>query len=139
MGIPKNFDKVRNIIAFNKIDKNIKKIYFDFDNFSGKEKNKMEDYDHKIDISKIEIKTSTLNINKINKANIINKNLYSNLKRLPQISNPNSSGKLDNNNNYGIKFEHNDNQLQQNNRYFNIYSNQNFNNNINELNNEQEE
>lgn len=110
VGIPKNFDKVRNIIAFNKIDKNIKKIYFNFDNFSGKEKNKMEDYDSKNDISKIEIKTSTLNINKINKANIINKSLYSNLNIQPQ----------------------------QNNRYFNNYNNQNFNNNFNELNNGQE-
>ena len=110
VGIPKNFDKVRNIIAFNKIDKNIKKIYFNFDNFSGKEKNKMEDYDSKNDIAKIEIKTSTLNINKINKANIINKSLYSNLNIQPQ----------------------------QNNRYFNNYNNQNFNNNFNELNNGQE-
>ena len=89
-------------------------------------------------ISKIEIKTSTLNINKINKANIINKNLYSNLNKLPQISKPNSSVALENNN-YEIKFDHNDIQLQQNNRYFNNYNNQNFNNNFNELNNEQEE
>ena len=72
VGIPKNFDKVRNIIAFNKIDKNIKKIYFNFDNFSGKEKNKMEDYDSKNDIAKIEIKTSTL---------------YSNLNIQPQQNN----------------------------------------------------
>jgi len=79
VGIPKNFEKVRNIIAFNKIDKNITKIYFDFDNFSIKEKNKMEDYDSKNDNSKIEIKTSNLNVNKINRANIINKNLYSKL------------------------------------------------------------
>lgn len=70
----------------------------------------MEDYDSKNDIAKIEIKTSTLNINKINKANIINKNLYSNLNIQPQ----------------------------QNNRYFNNYNNQNFNNNFNELNNGQE-
>lgn len=70
----------------------------------------MEDYDSKNDIAKIEIKTSTLNINKINKANIINKSLYSNLNIQPQ----------------------------QNNRYFNNYNNQNFNNNFNELNNGQE-
>ena len=221
VGIPKNFDKVRNIIAFNKIDKNFKKIYFDFDKFSGKEKNKMEDYDSKNDISKIGIKTSTLNINKINKANIIHKNLYSNLNneflsgninnnvirynkdkqrglneqffnninnrldnsnnfherndefntadkatisqssleignrrseynsekrntqiiknKLPQITKPNNSVTLDNNNNYEIKFGQNDIQLQQSNRYFNNYNNQNFNNNFDDLNNEQEE
>lgn len=222
VGIPKNFDKVRNVIAFNKIDKNIKKIYFDFDNFSGKEKNKMEDYDSKNEISNIGIKTSNLNINKINKAKIINKSLYGNLKndflsgninnnniedrqglneqffnninnslnnsynyqnrnepssnstnkasvggrslerqmgsgnrgseynsekrntqiiknKLPQISKPNTSVRSENSNNYGIKFEQNNIQLQQNNRYLNNYNNQNFNNDFNELNNEQEE
>lgn len=69
VGIPKNFDKVRRIVAFNKIDKTLKKIYFDFDSYSGKEKNKMEDYDSKNDISKIGIKTSVLKINKTNKSN----------------------------------------------------------------------
>ena len=59
--------------------------------------------------------------------------------KLPQITKPNNSVTLDNNNNYEIKFGQNDIQLQQNNRYFNNYNNQNFNNNFDDLNNEQEE
>ena len=52
----------------------------------------MEDYDSKNEISNIGIKTSNLNINKINKAKIINKSLYGNLK------NDFLSGNINNNN-----------------------------------------